>query len=495
MPFPFRARLSGLSNVTAVSGLGTVLVRPTLSATGQNGAAQLAQPKLLDISVALKRKMIRLTVPSILIMADITAYLASYCLLISYLSGTSVNMLPERVFMLAALAAVVLNAWAGLYPGYRLHEHEHLHRRATAFIKITLLSTIGALLLPVGQGVVSNIVLFLGLGLIFQLFFHRGARSWCHRLDIWGERTVILGERDQVSRLVTYFNDRWQFGIKPELSSADVSVPSANRAPIALVAGELNATLPDLATLRRKFDEVILLCDTPDLKINGLQPADARGEIGLRLAGSGDLANPRLAHRILDLAIAVPALIVLAPFILVAAAAIYAIDPGPVFFRHTREGLSGKPLRILKLRTMYTDAEKRLDTLLRTNPVIKAEWETSFKLKKDPRILPFIGHALRSSSFDELPQLANVISGEMAIVGPRPFPDYHLKAMDTKFREKRRAITPGLTGLWQVSARSDADIRQQQQLDEFYIDNRSLWFDLHILIRTIPAVCRRNGAY
>lgn len=495
MPFPFLTRLSGLSNVTAISGLGGISANPVRSATRQIGAAKLNQQRVLNIPAALKRRLARSAVSSLLILADIVAYLASYSLLLPYLSGTSDSVLPERIFALAALAVIGLNMLTGLYPGYRLHEHEHLRRRVTVFTKITLLSVVGSVLLLDGLGAASGVIPFLGLGLFFQLVLHRAARRLCRRLEIWGERAVILGDTGQVSRLMIHFTDRWQYGIQPEASLVDAVAFSCDRPAIALVAGGVNAAIADLPALRRKFDEVILLCDTPDLKVSGLQPADAGGEIGIRLARSSGSATPQFARRVRDLAIAVPALLILTPFILAAAAVIYAIDPGPVFFRQAREGLSGKPLRILKLRTMYQDAEKRLETLLRTNPAIRVEWETSFKLKKDPRILPFVGHILRSSSFDELPQLANVISGEMAIVGPRPFPEYHLRAMDGKFREKRRSITPGLTGLWQVSARSDADIKLQQQLDEFYIDNRSLWFDWHILIRTIPTVCRRNGAY
>jgi lipopolysaccharide/colanic/teichoic acid biosynthesis glycosyltransferase len=183
------------------------------------------------------------------------------------------------------------------------------------------------------------------------------------------------------------------------------------------------------------------------------------------------------------------------PLVLVAGVAIHIIDPGPVFFWQPREGLAGKTVRILKLRTMYRDAERRLETLLANDPAIQAEWSTHFKLKHDPRILPVIGHLLRSTSLDELPQLFNVIVGEMGIVGPRPFPEYHLLAMNAEFRHKRRSVTPGLTGLWQISERSDADLDLQRQLDEFYIDNRSLWFDWHILLSTIPAVFRRGGAY
>lgn len=494
MQFPFLERLSGRSNVAAVTGLRIIPAKPSLSATSQSGATQFNQPKALNIPVALKSKLAQLAVSSFLILADIVAYLASYCLLPSHFSGTSESV-PVRILALAALAAIVFNALTGLYPGYRLHEHEHLRRRIAAFAKITLLCVVGTLLLPDGPGPVPSIVLFLGLGLLLQQVLYRLARLLCRRLGIWGERAVILGERGQASRLKRYFSEHWQFGIQPELSPADILGSLSDKPTLALVAGDIDAAVGGLEALRGKFDEVVLLCDTPDFKVSGLQPKDAGGEIGIRLVRRGGSGTRKFVHRALDLVVAVPALLLLSPFIMVAAAVIYAIDPGPVFFRHTREGLSGKPLRILKLRTMYGDAEKRLETLLQTDPAIRAEWESSFKLKRDPRVLPIIGHVLRSSSFDELPQLANVISGDMAIVGPRPFPEYHLRAMDGKFREKRRSITPGLTGLWQVSARSDADIKQQQQLDEFYVDNRSLWFDWHILIRTIPAVYRRNGAY
>jgi lipopolysaccharide/colanic/teichoic acid biosynthesis glycosyltransferase len=295
---------------------------------------------------------------------------------------------------------------------------------------------------------------------------------------------------------MAHFKDHWQYGIRPEPFSPETPEASPDGGPsIALIAGDAGSLVPDLAAMRGKFAEVILLSDTPSLKISGLRPADVGGEIGIRLTTGGSSVNTDLVRRILDLAIAIPAAIVVAPFIAVAAAAIYAIDPGPVFFRHAREGLSGKPVHVLKLRTMYRDAEQRLEALFRENPAMRAEWLAHFKLKDDPRVLPVIGHLLRTSSFDELPQLANIIAGEMAIVGPRPFPEYHLLAMDGEFRNKRRSVTPGLTGLWQISERSNADIELQQQLDEFYIDNRSLWFDCQILLSTIPAVFKRRGAY
>ncbi|MCV9947191.1 exopolysaccharide biosynthesis UDP-galactose-lipid carrier transferase [Rhizobium sp. WYCCWR 11279] len=449
-----------------------------------------------NMPVALRRRLPRLATSSFLVAGDIAGYLIAYFVLLSFLPSGLEGTLAERTFTIAALAAIILYASAGLYPGYRLHDHEHLRRRSVAAVKVAVLAAFGAIILPEGEGLLLAVIGFLALGLIVQPFVHWLARGLCWKLGVWGERAVVIGAHNLTPALVTHFKDHWQYGIRPEPFFPDTleTLPDG-RPSIAVVAAETGSLIPDLAVMRRKFAEVILLSDTPSLKVSGLRPADVGGEIGIRLATGENSVNSDLVRRILDLAIAIPAMIVVAPFIAFAAAAIYAIDPGPVFFRHTREGRSGKPVHVLKLRTMYQDAEQRLEALFQDNPTMRAEWLSHFKLRDDPRVLPVIGHMLRSSSIDELPQLANIIAGEMAIVGPRPFPEYHLLAMDGEFRAKRRSVTPGLTGLWQISERSNADIELQQQLDEFYIDNRSLWFDCQILLSTIPALFKRRGAY
>ena len=462
-------------------------------------AAKIADPlrrSALNMPVALRHRFPRLATSSLLVAGDIAGYLIAYFALLSFFPNGSEGTVLERAFTLAALAAIVLYASAGLYPGYRLHDHEHLRRRTIAAFKVAVVAALGAILLPEGERLLLAVIGFLGLGLIAQPVMHWLARGLCWKLGIWGERAVIIGGRNLTPALMSHFKGHWQYGIKPEPFSPDTSEASPDGEPsIALIAGDTASFVGDLAAMRRKFAEVILLSDTPSLKVSGLRPADVGGEIGIRLATGGSSVSSDLVRRILDLAIAIPATIVVAPFIMIAAAAIYAIDPGPVFFRHAREGLSGKPVHVLKLRTMYRDAEQRLEALFRENPAMRAEWLSHFKLREDPRVLPVVGHLLRSTSFDELPQLVNIIAGEMAFVGPRPFPEYHLLAMDGEFRDKRRSVTPGLTGLWQISERSSADLELQQQLDEFYIDNRSLWFDWHILLSTIPAVFKRRGAY
>ncbi|MBY5800905.1 sugar transferase [Rhizobium leguminosarum] len=449
----------------------------------------------LYMPVALRRRLPRLATSSFLVAGDIASYLVAYFVVLSFFPSGLEGTLAERTFTIAAFAAIILYTSAGLYPGYRLHDHEHLRRRTVAGVKVAVLAVFGAIILPEGERLLLAVIGFLALGLIVQPFGHWLARGLCWKLGVWGERAVVIGGGDLTPALVGHFKNHWQYGIRPEAISLDSLEALPDGGPsIAVIAGATGAQA-DLAAMRRKFAEVILLSDTPSLKVSGLRPADVGGEIGIRLINSGNSVNSDLVRRILDLAIAIPASIVVAPFIAFAAAAIYVIDPGPVFFRHTREGRSGKPVHVLKLRTMYQDAEQRLEAVFRDDPNMRAEWLSHFKLKDDPRVIPVIGHMLRSSSIDELPQLANIIAGQMAIVGPRPFPEYHLSAMDSEFRDKRRSVTPGLTGLWQISERSNADIELQQQLDEFYIDNRSLWFDCQILLSTIPAVFKRRGAY
>ncbi len=454
------------------------------------------RPVTNPAKVAESRKQSRLATSSLLVAGDVASYLIAYFLLLPFLPNGSENTVLERVFAFAALAAIILYASDALYPGYRLHDHEHLRRRTIASVKVAVFAALGAIFLPEGSRLLIGALGFVGLGLIVQPVMHWVVRGLCRRLGIWGERAVIIGNSNRIPALMAHFTDHWQYGIRPEFYSPDASEISLEDGPsIALIAGDTGSLAAELATMRRKFAEVILLSDTPRLKVSGLRPADIGGEIGVCLITGGSWVNSDLVRRILDLAIAIPAMIVAAPFVAFAAVAIYAIDPGPVFFRHTREGRSGKPLRVLKLRTMYQDAEQRLEALFRDNPAMRAEWSSHFKLQDDPRILPVIGHLLRSWSIDELPQLVNIVAGQMAIVGPRPFPDYHLRAMDGEFRDKRRSVMPGLTGLWQISERSNADIELQQQLDEYYIDNQSPWLDCQILLSTIPAVFKGRGAY
>jgi lipopolysaccharide/colanic/teichoic acid biosynthesis glycosyltransferase len=187
-------------------------------------------------------------------------------------------------------------------------------------------------------------------------------------------------------------------------------------------------------------------------------------------------------------------MVIAAPLVALSAIWVKRVSPGSAFYAQEREGQGGSTIRVFKLRTMYPGAEQMLRDHLADDPSAREEWDRFCKLKSDPRILPGVGYFLRSTSLDELPQLWNVLKGEMSLVGPRPFPEYHNARFDDEFHSVRTQVKPGLTGLWQVSARSDGDIAVQESLDAYYIRNWSLWLDLYILVRTMRAVIAREGA-
>jgi lipopolysaccharide/colanic/teichoic acid biosynthesis glycosyltransferase len=176
-------------------------------------------------------------------------------------------------------------------------------------------------------------------------------------------------------------------------------------------------------------------------------------------------------------------------------AAVKLASPGPATFVQPRIGLDGRLIRVPKIRTMRPDAEAVLAETLRADPALAREWRERQKLHRDPRLVPGVGRLLRRFSLDELPQLWSVLKGEMSLVGPRPFPRYHLDLFAERFLSLRQRVRPGITGLWQVSVRSAGGVAEQQAADSYYIRNWSLWLDLYVLGRTLIAVLRGRGAY
>ena len=218
------------------------------------------------------------------------------------------------------------------------------------------------------------------------------------------------------------------------------------------------------------------------------------GGIGIEISNAARLQHYRWVKRLLDLLISIPAAIVTLPLVAVLALAIKFTFRESAFFTQDRVGREGRIFRVFKIRTMYDEGERRLADHFKCHPEARVEWERFFKLSNDPRILPRLGTAIRRWSLDELPQLWNVIRGDMSLVGPRPFPEYHTARFDEHFRLLRASVLPGLTGLWQVSSRSDGDLSVQRAQDLFYIRNQSLWLDFYIILQTIPAILSAKGA-
>jgi Undecaprenyl-phosphate galactose phosphotransferase WbaP len=205
------------------------------------------------------------------------------------------------------------------------------------------------------------------------------------------------------------------------------------------------------------------------------------------------LESKNSTARVLDISL----ILLAGPYIVLAfiiLATLIKLDSrGPVFFRQTRIGRFGRKFTVYKFRTMVQNADQELQNHLDKSPELRAEWVATQKLKQDPR-LTRLGALLRKSSLDELPQLWNIIIGDMSLVGPRPIVDAEVKKYGKCFKYYIQ-VRPGLTGLWQVSGRNDTTYERRVELDEHYVRNRSLKLDLQILLKTVSVVLKQDGAY
>ena len=220
--------------------------------------------------------------------------------------------------------------------------------------------------------------------------------------------------------------------------------------------------------------------------------ADTRN--GLRFASvQSSVPIGTAAKRVADIVIAISGIVLLAPLLAICFLVTILTSTGPALFRHRRVGFNGKHFYCLKFRTMVMDAPERLNHLLRSDPLAAAEWTANRKLRYDPRVTA-IGAILRKSSLDELPQLFNVLKGDMSIVGPRPITDEELDRYASS-RGEYLACRPGITGLWQVSGRSRTTYDKRVACDAFYARNWSMALDLKIMIVTIPSLIVSDSAF
>lgn len=212
----------------------------------------------------------------------------------------------------------------------------------------------------------------------------------------------------------------------------------------------------------------------------------------MKVRKSWFIKSNRFIKRLFDIFLAFFLLVLLSPLFVYLFFRI-SKDGGSVVYGHTRVGMKGRTFKCYKFRSMVNNSQEVLEYLLATDPVAKAEWEKDFKLKNDPRITP-IGHFIRKTSIDELPQLWNVLKGDMSFVGPRPVTEVELQ----RYRQYVRyylAVRPGITGLWQVSGRNDTTYNERIRLDTKYVISWTLLKDIQILLKTILVVLFRKGAY
>lgn len=339
------------------------------------------------------------------------------------------------------------------------------------------------------------------------LLFRSGVRQMLRSCGLWSLNTLIIATRAVAQQARAALQSDPHLGYElvgsVELTEAaalsDVDLlevldeRGADFVVVAVGSGYPSAERSIIAALRRASRPIALVPAMEGLPVVGLRPHHFFSHDFVMLVSRNNLARPlsRMLKVAFDQIVAVVLLVLLAPLLLVLATLVCS-DGGPVFYRHQRIGEAGRSFGCIKFRTMLTDAERVLDHVLATDPAAAAEWAATQKLRQDPRITPF-GRFLRHSSLDELPQLFNVLRGEMSLIGPRPIVQAEVARYGDAI-EYYYETKPGITGLWQVSGRSDTSYQRRVALDVWYVRNWTLWHDIAILLKTIPAVLFQRGA-
>ena len=417
------------------------------------------------------------------------------------------------------LAAVLCNLFARiycgsfLYPGGGCGQVEELRR-------LTISVICGYIVLFAYLSLTRSSEHFTRFGLVFSMFLSVLLlpifRYWTRTILEWfqlgqipvlivgagktGKRVGVELERDRFFgfHIVGYLDNK--VGPEVELPGGRVigKVDECLELARKLDIGYLVVTLPLMQTVAGlntwlyHFRHILVVPADRVFPILWTKPLDLCGLGSMEIRNQLKCPMDRWSKKIFEGAISFFAVFTLFPLFLLLAVLVKCSSRGPVIYRSKRLGVNGKPIEVWKFRTMYNDADRRLTELLANHPELKKEWDENFKLKNDPRVTP-LGKILRKTSLDELPQFINVLRGEMAVIGPRPIVEEEVAYYGDNY-EIFSKVKPGITGIWQVSGRSETTYERRVELDMYYINNWSIWLDYFIFLKTIKEVLICHGA-
>ena len=434
---------------------------------------------------------------------------------------------PVAVIFLAFNAALDLYHGNWMYPSAPLQPVEEMRRLfASSLMTHIGLVAFVALRHQDMAGVLSRVIVVVSgvLTAVLAQSFRNWMRAALLRFNI-GQIPVVMAGGGEVAarvaavlqddpyaglRIVGYFEGtrregrcrRRAHGRDKELAARGVRymgslrdvVPEARRRDIKILLACQDERLirQQMGEFTKWFTYIEYLPTARSFPIYGSKAVSFDGVGGLEMVNQGRMRVKRVQKRLTDTLLAGLVFVCVSPLFAVIPVLIKLTSRGGVFYRQTRLGKGGRPFRIWKFRSMYADADARLERLLASNPRARREWERSFKLARDPRVTP-LGWLLRKTSLDELPQLFNVLAGDMALIGPRPIVAAEVRYYGDAY-SIFSSVKPGVTGLWQVSGRSDTDYTRRVALDTHYVLNWSPWMDIWIFLRTICAVLLMRGA-
>lgn len=415
------------------------------------------------------------------------------------------------------IALFVANMAVGLYPGIGLSRITEARQASMAAACIALVFLAVSLLLHVEGDEATQVAIIAACTLLLpSMSMIRGMmRAVCSRFAWWGQPVLIVGSDAPAVSVYSFLRRNPRIGLRPMGIVGDRPArKDCADSPYLL------GSLSQAGALARLFGKPWFVVAMPEAPHDSLQMVlrdlwhqGPHHTLVSCLNGSPNLWNrasacldwpgnkervgvtPRLrwVKRAIDVTLTLLAVTLLSPLLLVIAALIKLSSSGPVVFRQERVGLHGRRFICWKFRTMVCDGERVLTEYLDAHPECREAWNRDHKLQHDPRVTT-IGRLLRKTSLDELPQLWNVLRGEMSLVGPRPILASEIPDFGRSFKEFC-SVSPGITGLWQVSGRNRTTYAEHVELDSFYARNWSLWLDLYILVLTVKVVLFRDGAY
>lgn len=426
---------------------------------------------------------------------------------------------PSLYWQLSPSLGLFIAAYVvvGLYPGVAISPVDEL--RWTSLSTTLIYLALTAMLFLNRQGEVYDrgvFVLAWLLSIVLILIFRAVVRSMFASKRWWGYPAIVLGAGQTGEMVIRTLRMRPGIGLKPVLVLDDdpnkhgwlQGIPvmgSIAMAPelarrrnipygiVAMPGVPRNRLLKLIERYGTAFPHVIIIPDLFEFSSLWVSVKDMGGILGLEVRQRLLLPGPRLAKFLIDLIATLIGGLVILPLIGIIAFLIRLDSPGPIFYSQERIGQGGEHFKAWKFRTMVVNADQALKNYLETHPHLKEAWQKDQKLRNDPRVTR-IGGFLRRTSLDELPQLWNILRGEMSLVGPRPIVDEEVPKYGDKF-ELYKKVIPGLTGLWQVSGRNNITYEERVGLDAYYVRNWSVWLDVYILLRTVWVVISGEGAY
>ncbi len=437
-----------------------------------------------------------------------------------YLIGGKYTMQLYFPLIFLGVILIVCNGFIRLYqgnffyPGVALSPVEEV-RRCFFSVTLTYLFLFAYLSLSHRVEVYSRVVIVTSwaFNVLMAPLTRCFVRMMLKKLNLAQIRCIIAGAGYTGELVTRQINGSYHFGLtvlgyvdddpeKQSMRLADVPVLGTTAdllevsrkydASYLIVCMPVNVIHQIVSKYSTNFKHILIMPDNRTFPVAWCYPCDLSGYLTLELRNQLLLKGPRFLKWLSEMVLATSAIIFLMPLFVIIAALVKLTSQGPVFYMASRLGKNGKPIKVAKFRTMYIDSEKRLNEVLKDNPVLQEEWKRNFKLHNDPRVTP-LGRLLRKTSLDELPQFWNVLTGEMAVIGPRPIIEEE-KIFYKENYEIFSRVKPGITGLWQVSGRSNTTYDRRVFLDMYYIMNWTIWLDYYIFLKTIKEIISGQGA-